>query len=177
MPLPINAIGNFVNFLRSIGYQRQFDRFLSGPIAEANQYGQQTAESLGPIADTTTLARESRELATDMAGQFSNQYLTDVNNRFDVLGGAAMANLRSRGLTGSSIETPVQLGINEARSAELRRANDQRLDTLLGVESAFTGQEISANQEAADARARFNANRYLVAPQAPTPFFSSGRNF
>lgn len=177
MALPINFLGNAVNFLRSIGFQKQYDKFIAEQVQPANLYGQETAESLGPVGNTTGMAQASYDRATGLAGDFSNQYRQDVNNRFNLLGSEAQANLRARGLTGSGIVPSTMLGIENARSAELRRANDDRLNTLLGVEETFGGQNIATNQAAADARFEALRQRYLVAPQAPTPFFSSGRNF
>lgn len=177
MALPINAIGHAFNFLRGIRFNNQFDKFLTEQIEPANAYGQATAESLGSIGDTTGMAQQQYDRATGLAGQMSRQYLTDVNNRFNQLGADAEANLRARGLTGSTIIPSVRTGIENARGAELRRANDDRLATLLGVEDTFGGNLIGANQYAAEQRLRANQSRYLVAPQPPQPFVSSGRNF
>jgi hypothetical protein len=166
----VNFVGDIFNFLRSAGLEKQWEAFTSGPAAEANRYGQETAESLGPIGNTTGMASDLYGRARGLGAQFSDQNVRDVNQRFDQLGASGQAGLRARGLGGSTIAPSLAYANERNRGDELRRVNDDRLGTLLGIESTFGGGEIAANQAAADARLRGLEGRYLFPPGQQTPF-------
>jgi hypothetical protein len=168
--------GKVINFLQSIGQEKKWQEFIEGPAAEANLYGQQTAESLGSIGNTTGMARDLYGRARGLAGGLSDQATRDVNQRFDQLGASGQAGLRARGIGGSTVAPSVAYANERNRSDELRRVNDERINTLLGVESTFGGGEIAANQFAAEQRAEFNRNRFLFPPGAVTPFMPAARS-
>ena len=165
-----NAWGQVMAFLQSIGQEEKWREFIEGPAAEANLYGQQTAEALGPIGNTTGMAGDLYGRARGLAGSLSGQATRDVNQRFDQLGASAQLGLRARGIGGSTVAPSLAYANERNRSDELRRVNDDRIRTLLGVESTFGGGEIAANQFAAQQRAEFNRNRFLFPPGQVTPF-------
>lgn len=166
----VNLVGDFLNFVRSAGLEKQWEEFVSGPAAEANRYGQQTAESLGAIGNTTEMASDLYDRARGLGTQFSNQAVRDVNQRFDQLGASAQAGLQARGIGGSTVAPSVALGVERGRGDELRSVNDDRLSMLLGIESTFGVNEIATNQAAADARQRALEGRYLFPPGQQNPF-------
>jgi hypothetical protein len=136
-----------------------------------NQYGDPynasldtISESLGPIGNTTQMANQSYNRATGLVGDLSNQNVRDVNQRFDQIGASNIAGLNARGIGGSTVAPSLAYANERNRSDELRRVNDERLNTLLGVESLFGGQQISASQAAADTQLRAMNQRLLFPP-------------
>ena len=170
MAIPWNAYGWLSNFWQSAQADRQFQEAIRTQVEPANVYGRQTAESLGPISPTTTMAGQLYGRARGLGEQFSGQEVTDANQRFNQLRESELMGLRSRGIGGSTVAPSVALGVERGRSDELRRLNDARLTRLLGIEETFGGGQIAANQYATDARLRALDMRNLVLPQAPTMF-------
>jgi hypothetical protein len=167
--------GNLFNIGRGYQADAAYDEFIKNQIEPANIYGQQTAESLGDIGNTTQMASDLYGRAQGLAGGLSNQANIDTNQRYDQLGASAQAGLAARGIGGSTVAPSVAYANERNRGAELRLNNDARINTLLGVESTFGGGEIAANQEAADARLRALGMRYQIAPGAPTLFQAAAR--
>jgi hypothetical protein len=170
-----NAAGYIFEAFRDRRYRKKWDREFQPQIDAYNLYGDEAVDQLGEVGNTTQMAADQYARARSLSGQLSGQAKQDVMNNAELEAAGMSAMLRSRGITGSTIESPVLGGVNARRDAELRRVNDERIQTLLGVESAFGGAEIAANQAAADARLRNREGRYLVAPPVPAPFVPSGR--
>ena len=170
-----NAFGHILDFVRNAQYQQNWDKWYRQELQPATLSAQQAAESLGSIGNTTQMAADQYARATSLAGGLSNQATRDVNQRFDQLGASGQALLRSRGIGGSTVAPSLAYANERNRSDELRRVNDERINTLLGVESAFGGAKIAASQEAQSARAEFYRDRYFTPPAVPVPFVGSGR--
>lgn len=163
------AFGLLANLLQGFNFNKKFDQFQAEQVDPANIYGRQTAEALGPVAPTTTLARDLYGRARDLVGDISTQEIADVNQRFNQLGESAQAGLRARGIGGSTVAPSVAYANERNRSDELRRVNDARLMRLLGVESTFGQGQIAANQAAADTRLQALQQRILIPPSQPYP--------
>jgi hypothetical protein len=167
--------GGISNLVQGFFDQQRFDKWYNDVVVPANIYGTQAADSLGQPQDITQMADQSYGRATSLVGDFSDQNVRDVNQRFDQLGASALANLSARGLGGSTIAPSISYANERNRSDELRRVNDERLNTLLGVESLFGGQQIAASQAATDARLRNREGMILTPPMQTTPFRSAPR--
>lgn len=187
--VPINVAIDIFNLTRSFKTEQEFQDFIDEKADPFNEQLTATAASLGPTTPTTTLAAESFDRGTGLAAtQFqtaknlsaglSNQAVTDVNRRFDRTGAAGQASLASRGLGGSTLGSSVAFANERNRSDELRRVNDDRIRTLLGVEEtfggrqidteiAFSGEQIRANEFAADARFRGLEGQLFFPPAGP----------
>jgi hypothetical protein len=167
--------GNLYNIWRGSQADAAYDKFITEQIEPANIYGQQTAEALGPIGNTTQMAGNLYGRAKGLGAQYSDQETRDINQRYDQLGASGQAGLRARGIGGSTVAPSIAYANERNRGAELRSSNDARLNRMLGIEETFGGGEIAANQEAADARLRALGMRYQIAPGAPTLFQAASR--
>lgn len=187
--VPINVAIELFNVARSFKTEQEFQDFINETADPFNERLTATAESLGPITPTTTLAAESFDRGTGFAAdQFqsakntaaglSNQNTIDVNRRFDKIGAAGQASLSARGFGGSTLGSSLAFANERNRSDELRRVTDDRIRTLLGVEQtfggrqidtefAFSGEQIRANEFAVDARFRGLEGELLFPPAGP----------